>query len=300
MDRLSRSLVAATGKGGCGKTSLTSNLAVLAAARGVSRVIAIDLDAQANLATAFGIKGHDGGGSLFTAAMGERATPELHETGRDGLWYVAGGSKLNRLATVAMAEGGPVKLAEWLLGALSPFADGSTVFFIDTPPSSGHALSDAALLLGESLVIPTKVDEFSIAGVGTLVERLLDLDQQTRSEWGLINIVGVVLFAVNRQATAIERQTRATLSAELSAANVRLLDAVIRATDKAQIDAIIAGVVASEYAWMARTTELPPWYETLGADPDERLSFASNAEVLASDYEAVAAEIDKTLVEGRP
>lgn len=299
MTRLPNSVVAATGKGGTGKTSLTSNLAVMAANRGVGRVIAIDLDPQANLATALGVQGHDGGASIFLSATGDRQTPELFETGRPNLSYIAGGSRLKQLRALAMAEGGPAKLAEWLSTALMPLADGSTSFFIDTPPSAGDILADAALLLGESVIIPTKADEFSIAGVTTLVEQLLELHDTTGGKWGLINIAGVVLFSVNRQASAIERQTRATLDSELSTANVRLFTASIRHTDKAQIDAIMAGLTASEYAYMARTTELPAWYETLGTNPDERLTFASNADQLAADYEAVAAELDKILTEVR-
>ena len=84
---------------------------------------------------------------------------------------------------------------------------------------------------------------------------------------------------------------------ELDASGVRLLDASVRASDKAQIDAIMAGVSAAEYALIAKTTTLPPWYEMLGTNADERLTFAKNADALAADYEAVAAELDKALAE---
>lgn len=291
-------MVIATGKGGCGKTTLTANLATLAAARGVDRVIAVDLDPQANLATALGIKGHDGGLSMLSTAMREDgATPKLHDAGRDNLWYVAGGSHLKRLRSVAMFKGGPYTLAGWIRDSLEPLADGRTMLFIDTPQASGDILASAALLAGESLLVPTKLDDFSLAGVSTVVEELLDLHSGRGEEWAVINILGVVLFAVNRQASAIERRTRQMLQHELGLSRVRLLDASIMATDKAQIDAIMAGVSAAEYALMARTTALPPWYETLGANPDDRLSFANNADALAADYEAVAAEIDKALAE---
>ncbi len=288
----------ATGKGGCGKTTLTANLATLAAAQGVDRVIAVDLDPQANLATALGITDHDGGLSMLAAAMREgEASPKLHETGRDNLWYVAGGSHLKRLRSVGMFKGGPYTLAGWVRDSLEPFADGRTILFIDTPQASGDILASAALLAGESLLIPTKLDDFSLAGVATVVEELLDLHDDRREDWAVINILGVVLFAVNRHASAIERRTREKLRHNLTVSQVRLLEASIMATEKAQIDAIMAGVSAAEYALMARTATLPPWYETLGTSPDERRSFAKNADALAADYEAVAAEIDKGLAE---
>ncbi len=291
-------MVIATGKGGCGKTTLTANLATLAAARGVDRVIAVDLDPQANLATALGIKGHDRGLSMLSAALGEgRAAPKLHDTGRDNLWYVAGGWHLRRLRSVAIYKGGPYTLAGWIRDSLRPLADGRTMLFIDTPQASGDILASAALLAGESLLIPTKLDAFSLAGVSALVEELLDLHDGDREEWAVINILGVVLFAVNRQASAIERRTRETLQHELGVSRVRLLDSSVMASDKAQIDAIMAGVSAAEYALIAKTTTLPPWYETLGTNADDRRSFANNADALAADYEAVAAEVDKALAE---
>jgi cellulose biosynthesis protein BcsQ len=65
--RLERSLVIANGKGGVGKTTLTANLAVEASKRW-ERVIAVDLDPQANLAADLGVEAHDNGKSLAGAA----------------------------------------------------------------------------------------------------------------------------------------------------------------------------------------------------------------------------------------
>lgn len=291
-------MVVATGKGGCGKTTLTTNLATLAASQGVNRVIAVDLDPQANLGTALGVKNHDGGMSLLSAAVGEgRVGPKLHATGRDNLWYVAGGWHLRRLRSEAVFNGGPYTLARWIRNSLKTHADGNTLFFFDTPQASGDILASAALLAAESLLIPTKLDAFSIAGVAMVVEELLDLHDGDREDWAMINILGVVLFAVNRQASAIERRTREKLHHELQTSSVRLLESSIMATDKAQIDAIMAGVSAAEYAHLAKTTKLPPWYETLDTPTADRQSFARNADVLAADYEAVAAEVDKALAE---
>lgn len=288
----------ATGKGGCGKTTLTANLATLAAAEGVNRVIAVDLDPQANLGTALGVEGHDGGMSMLSSAVGEgRTTPKLHHTGRNNLWYIAGGWHLRRLRSEAVLNGGPYTLARWIRTSLRPLANSNTIFFIDTPQASGDILASAGLLAGESLLIPTKLDAFSIAGVSLVVQELLELHHGDRDNWAMINILGVVLFAVNRQATTIERQTRERLGNDLSASGVRLFQSSIMSTDKAQIDAITAGVSAAEYALLARTTKVPPWYETLKADAADRRTFAGNADALAADYEAVAAEVDKAMVE---
>ena len=94
--RIARSLVVANGKGGVGKTTITANLAYEASKRW-NRVIAVDLDPQANLGADLGVERHDAGESLAEAALGRADAPALYETGREGLFYIAGGDRLNAL-----------------------------------------------------------------------------------------------------------------------------------------------------------------------------------------------------------
>ena len=64
----------------------------------------------------------------------------------------------------------------------------------------------------------------------------------------------------------------------------------IRDTKKAELDAKSQGLVASEYAEMAASSDALPWYEAR-KQGIEVVSFASNASELAGDYSDLADEV---------
>ena len=291
MQRLERSLVIANGKGGVGKTTLTANLAVEASKRW-ERVIAVDLDPQANLAADLGVEAHDNGRSLAGAALGFLDAATLHDTGRNNVFYVAGGDELNTFERGINHEGNPEVVADALRQALKPHIDGRTWFMIDTPPAAGNILSDAAIALGEWLLIPTREDARSRAGVGTILDRVIKVSESVGSS---IRPVGVALFGLDPRATKLNARARSELESGLGGA-FPVLDATIRDAKKAQIDAKEVGVTAAEYAELARTTDVIPWYEAAKKGVS-RLTFASNADTLAGDYERLAGEV-ATIIAG--
>lgn len=286
LDRFPGSLVAASGKGGVGKTTVLSNLAAIAARNG-REVVAVDLDPQANLANEFDIADHDEGKSLLAAGMGVGEAPRLFPTGRDRLSYIAAGSFTSELFEYALitGKGDPNRMAEMVGGALTPIYERTgPLFFFDTPPSAGASPADAALRLGEWVVIPTRTDRNSLDGVAAMLRRIVSNSQDAATR---IKVAGVVLFEVNPKATAMNADTRSELSEDLDGA-FRIFDATIRHADKAQRQAKEVGMVAAEYADLARSAE--PWFEAVkrGETP---VSFASNADSLAGDYERLAAEL---------
>ena len=137
-NRLRNSLVLATAKGGVGKTTISANLAAVAAAKG-HRVVAVDLDAQGNLASEFGVENHDQGEGLLRAAS-SGSPLRLFPTGRDGLSVIPGGEATAHLQSLTHAD----DLSGMLARALAPVTEGTQVF-IDTAPSAVSPLADAAL-----------------------------------------------------------------------------------------------------------------------------------------------------------
>lgn len=293
MQRFTGSLTVASGKGGVGKTTVISNLAAIAARDG-DDVVLVDLDPQANLANEFDIDDHDGGKSLLAAGMEILDRPVLHPTGRERLSYVAAGASTSELFEYALisGRGDPTKMAQMVHRALLPvYEERRCRFFFDTPPSAGSSPADAGLLLGEWLVIPSRTDRNSLDGVAAMLRRIL---ANTADKENLIKVAGVVLFEINPKATSMNADTRSELAEDLDGA-FRIFEAMVRHADKAQHQAKEVGMVAAEYADLARAAE--PWFEAVkrGETP---VSFASNADSLAGDYERLAAEC--ATVTGRP
>ena len=290
MARIPNSFVFANGKGGAGKTHLAANLAAITARRGAG-VLLLDFDPQANLTKDLGITEFDQGRSLTGAVMGFIDQPTVYATGRDRMRIIAGGRELQKLQVAAVMEhnGNPRGVADQLQRALAPVLGPNDWLFIDTPPTTGGMLADAALLVAEHLVIPTREDARSLDGVGLVLERVLALAQ----DGDMINPVGVVEFAFNTSAKQVNSRARQWLEENLHGV-MPILSSSIRAATKAQADARQLGLVAGEYAEMAAATPIMPWYEArqLGI---EQPSFAKNAPDLAGDYEALLREIGERI-----
>lgn len=103
---LARVVVVAQGKGGVGKTSLTANVAGLAALAG-HRVLAVDLDQQGNLARDLGYEPGDGE-RLLQAVVAGQPVPVVPNV-RPGLDVVPGGPATGDL--LVLLSPGPVAAA---------------------------------------------------------------------------------------------------------------------------------------------------------------------------------------------
>ncbi len=290
LSRIPNSIVVANGKGGTGKTTVAANLAHEAARRG-ALVTMLDLDPQSNLANEFGVT-HDNGRSLLAASMGLADQPTIFETGRQNLRMIIGGPEINKLVTLAMVEhrGNPAGLAAMIHDAVAPILRPGEWLFIDTPPASGGAISDAAFLIGQNLLIPAKRDRDGRNGVNFIFSRCLELAKDGSD---MINILGVVLFAIPLRATRLNKELEDKFKADLNNA-IQILHTKIRQTENAETQAKELGLIASEYAELAGTTAVPKWYEALKTG-QEVPNFGSNGDDLAGDYRDLADEIAKML-----
>jgi chromosome partitioning protein len=174
-------IAVANQKGGVAKTTTCQSLAA-AFAQGGKRVLAIDLDPQANLALGVG---------LGEPEPGQPTTHEVLQSRGVGLAQAAVASPvkgLERLAVVpagarlAQAEAellGQVGFDEVLKHRLRAVSDAFDVALLDCPPSLG-ALTINALGAADLVVVPVQCEFFSARGVAKLLD-LVDLVRERRN-----------------------------------------------------------------------------------------------------------------------
>lgn len=287
---LPNAILIANGKGGVGKTSITANLAGTAAGAGW-RVLAIDLDPQGNLGSDLGYRQQgrgDAGRSLWRAVRGDGHI-EVLESIRPGLDVVAGGSHLRALAddlTVDRQTQATVITA--LATTLAPLAHGYDLVVIDGPPAGG-SLVDAALCAARWVVIPVRGDEGSLDGL----ELIASAFGSARAHNPHLTLMGIAMFDLAVNATALRDELRATLEAELGT-TAPVFGSVIRSSQRSAFDMRRFGLLAKEYHQRSQVAlaadRARRRIESDGLGPAVR-RFSSAAHGLADDYRLLTAEI---------
>ena len=266
------------GKGGCGKTSCAANLAAIWATEH-PHVLAVDLDAQGNLAVDFGVEDTDAGLAFSLAVQGGPTIDPVRDV-RPGLDLIAGGIRTDQLAAALSAPRNPrdaiLDVVETLRAATTPYE----LAVVDTAPAGG-LVEDAALVAADWIVVPTKPDDKSLLGLQRVSHRLTAL----RDDGLPVGVLaGVVLFAIPAAATRIRDEARRELLDAFGGRDV-VFDTVIRASERGAIDQARNGLVAVEYAHAADQLAKPYWQDPTAP------RFAVGADRLAYDYRALADEI---------
>lgn len=281
---IARTVAVAQGKGGVGKTTVTSNVGGLAAAAGL-RTLIVDLDPQGNVARDIG-REPDTGEALLSALVSGAALPVTKDV-RPRLDVVVGGPAVADLAGLmfSRASRGGGTLADALGTSLSAIADEYDLILIDTPPGE-KTVVEAALGVAAAVLIPTRADEASIDGLGRVAERFVVARHSNPD----LRLAGILLFAVGSRSRRLEASVRATI-AEIIGDAAPIFEARVRHLESAAVDARRAGLLAHELEGAAivdRRARLSAL--RAGTAPESGL-LVRNAEGLASDYEAITHEL---------
>lgn len=295
---IQRAIVIAQGKGGVGKTTVTTNIGGLAASSGL-RVLIVDLDQQGNVARDLGFEPNTGD-DLLTALVGGAPLPLLRGV-RERLDVVPGGPAIGDAAALfnARASRGGGELADVLEAKLGAIANNYDLILIDTPPGD-RVIVEAALAIASAVAIPTRMDEASIDGVSRVAERFIAVRERNPQ----LRLAGVILFAITSRTTRLERDVRDALNAILGDA-APVFDTRVRHLDSAAADARRRGLLVHELE-QAGVDDRTDRLKTLKAakriaDTDERKRFvqaaedkslyARNTSGLAGDYADLAREL---------
>lgn len=149
-------------KGGVGKTTTSVALATGLARKGY-RVLAVDLDPQANLEMSSGVSPLLVHGTIYEVFKGVKQPEEIIETVDLGYDVLPGGIDLAGADMDFTQTGREFMLRE----ALTSVQDNYDHIIIDTPPTLG-ILTVNALAAASSVIIPMAVDIYSLQGLSQL------------------------------------------------------------------------------------------------------------------------------------
>lgn len=281
---LARVVVVAQGKGGVGKTSLTANVAGLAAMAG-HQVLAVDLDPQGNLARDLGYEPADGE-PLLQALVGGRTVPVLKDM-RPGLDVVPGGPAVGDLMGIAFARSGRggKDLADLLFAAFAPLVSGYDLVLVDTPPGE-RLLVEAALAIASYVVIPTRSDDASFDGLERVAERCVAARKRNPG----LELLGVCLFGVGSRSRRLAESARDVIGQVLGDA-APVFEAQIRHLESAAVDARRQGLLVHELETAAANARRGRLAALRARRRPEDDLLTRDATGLAGDYEALAREL---------
>lgn len=164
-------------KGGTGKTATAAALAQAAVKAG-KRVLAVDLDPQANLtATVAADQNKTGAYQLLTGTP----AAQLIQRTEQGIDTIAASPDLT---TIKTKPGSAKRLQE----ALAPLKDNYDICIIDTPPTMGELVFNA-LQAADGLLIPLNADAYSLQGL----YQITDIAHQMQRSNPALSIIGTVI-----------------------------------------------------------------------------------------------------------
>ena len=192
-------------KGGVGKSTITVNLASIAAAAG-QRVLVVDLDRQANatrylLGDAEAPKG-TGSASFFDASLKfsvreHKPVEFITETPFENLHLMPASAELDELHSKLESRQKIYKLRH----ALDQLSSDYDEIWIDTPPALNF-YTRSALIAADSCLIPFDCDAFSRAALYELVQNVQEL-QADHNE--ALHVEGIVVNQFQARATLPQR-----------------------------------------------------------------------------------------------
>lgn len=184
-------------KGGVAKTTTAINLAAVLAKYSGKRVLLVDADSQCNLTEFCGVDPEKAAVSLVDVLRcGKTANPDfvIQKSSIDGVDIIPAADELMGLDITAMKYGtGKPEAIREFLGLVRDRYD---YCLIDCPPAFS-ASGFAALVAADDVLIPIKLDAFSLRGMGNLMQQVENM-RRLNSRLEVVGLLPTMFYKSER------------------------------------------------------------------------------------------------------
>ena len=196
-------------KGGVGKTVTAINLAYALSELHGRRVLLIDNDKQGNTSKFFGAHGYDKP-SIADLMTGKKSAAEvIRETAYERIHIIPANMALLAANKAVLLDAMTAQQTR-IKKALAPIAGSYDIAIIDNAPDENMSVINA-LVAGDDVIIPVKVDKFTFDGVDEMLQCIRQVQENFNEH---LSFLGCVITSyrgneVNRQGAAyLERFTK--------------------------------------------------------------------------------------------
>ncbi len=240
-------LAIANQKGGVGKTTTAINLGTALAALG-HKVLVIDLDAQGNASTGFGIPAASRAFTSYDLLFNDAATElQTYETIVPDLRLIPATPDLSSADVDMVTDSHRLHKMQRALAANREAIRGQDYILIDCPPSL-NLLTINALVAASSVLVPLQCEFFALEGLSQLMRTVQTVRSSSNPR---LKIHGIVLTMYDRrnnlsgQVAADVRENLGTLVYDtVIPRNVRLSEAPSHAVPALIYDRTSSGSLA--------------------------------------------------------
>ena len=240
---MTRVVAIASQKGGVGKTTTAINVAAVLA-QTKRKVLAIDLDSQANLTCGVGLDPQQQSRGIYAVLLGLATLDEVIQPSGAGFDVVCANQNL----TGAQVELLNVTKREYLLNnALSALRNTYNWVLLDCPPSL-NIVTINALVAADGVIVPTQTEFFAMQGLVDLLRTIGEIRRNFNPNLKLNGILRTMHDTRNKLNREVASQLKEFMGEDVYRTivprNVRLAEATSHGKSVLAYDKMCAGSLA--------------------------------------------------------